>query len=219
MTIGEFYDGTIEASAVEEQSGYLVLRLKVIVEGEARYNNIFLTGKDGSLKTKVLDHIRTWAKNWDGSDPWELPNAIDGIQVRVKVDEREYNGRMYPNDGIFAPGGNGMVASSDADKAAMRSKWGAKFKAYAGSKPRPVVAAPASAPAPRPSAPAPAVRAATSSMDECFTAFVNGLGHEYKNGAEDNERWFAILESAVPGLSDRQTDGTPEEWGKVRAMI
>lgn len=218
LNVNEFYDGVIDSAVVDERGGYLRLNFKLIVEGETRYNNIFLTSRDGALKIRVLEHIRTWAKGWDGGDPFDLPQAIQGLEVRVKIGEREWNGKTYCEDGIFAKNANGggMTAISEADKNALRAKYGAKFRAWAGSTPKPVSA---SMPVKQPLPPTPKADMHKYTMDECFDAFTETLDHPYNNGSDDNDEWFAILDSVREGLSDNQTTATSDDWREVMKRI
>lgn len=154
------------------------------------------------------------------------------IILRALIEEQtsEFNGQVrteiriksiYPSKRGEAGGGK-----PPPDKNDLMRRFGSALRAghAAASRPAPAVAKPnAHAPTPpktasakKPTAPASsAVPAATSTMDECWTAFCNA-NKNVDEGTLGN-MWFDLLQKELG--HQKQESATPQEWGKIKAAI
>ena len=141
-----------------------------------KYKYYTLVNAQGVVSTKTIEGITKWSK-WDGTDPfwWTDTANVDAIgMVEITLTTQTWQGKTYQNVewvnevGHAASHGKSTITES-GDKAAIMAKYGAKFKAAFGGKPKVVpgvkkaVPSPAAKPAPAAKAapkPTPAARAA-----------------------------------------------------------
>ena len=203
-----------------------------------KYKYYNLVNAQGAVNTKVVEGICAWSK-WDGSDPfwWTDAANIEGIgMVEVTIKTNTWDGKTYQNiEWVNEPGHSakhsaGKITES-GDKAAIMAKYGAKFKAAFGGKPKavptakkparpaPKASAPAARPAPKASAPA--AKAACPYPDG-----TNGANKAWDEFAADNpnatqaeleERWFAAVDNHSDGKD--QADMTGRRWAEVVAEL
>ena len=211
-----------------------------------KYKYYNLVNAEGAVNTKVIEGICAWSK-WDGSDPfwWTDAANVDAIgMVEVTLATQTWQGKTYQNiEWVNEPGhsakhGGGKITES-GDKAAIMAKYGAKFKAAFGGKPKAVGTAPKAAPrpqgasaaparptpAPAPKAPQRAVPAAPAEAP----AYPDGMdgankvwdefstANESMPQAELQERWFAAIDRHSDGKD--QQDMTGEQWALVAADL
>ena len=214
-----------------------------------------LVSADGAVNTKTIEFIRAWAKNWDGTDPYWFTDAanIDGVgMVEVTLESKPgYNdpSKIYQNIEWVNPlGHNAKFASgkrevASDDRASIMAKYGAKFKAAAGSVAHapvakaPVAAAPAKAAvAPKSAASvaaAPARRVAPKAAPVARAQYGDGeagqaaVWEEFEKHADskgmskaDKEAaWFKAIDDETgdgsEGSGKDQSEITGEEWGKI----
>lgn len=216
-----------------------------------KYKYYNLVNAQGVVSTKVVEGICAWSK-WDGTDPFwwtDVANvdAIGMVEVTLKTapayndPSKTYQNIEWVNElGHSAKFSGGKITES-GDKAAIMAKYGAKFKAAFGGKPKamptakavptakkPAAAAPAakSAPAARPApkaAPAPKPKAAAPAaypdgMDGA-NAVWDAFGEANKGvkRADLEERWFAAIDKHSDGKD--QADMTGDQWAAVAAEL
>ena len=208
-----------------------------------KYKYYNLVNAQGVVSTKVVEGICAWSK-WDGTDPfwWTDAANVDAIgmvEVTLKTapayndPSKTYQNIEWVNElGHSAKHGGGKITES-GDKAAIMAKYGAKFKAAFGGKPKamptakavptakkPAAAAPAakSAPAARPAPKAAAPAAYPDGMDGANKAW-----DEFESANPDmpkgelEERWFAAIDRHSDGKD--QQDMTGEQWALVAADL
>ena len=145
-------------------------------------------------------------------------------------------GQTYQNiEWINEPGHSakhsGCKITESGDKAAIMAKYGAKFKAAFGGKPKAVPtakkpaasapaakSAPAARPAPKAPQPKPAPAAYADGVDGAnavWDAF-EGANKDVKQ-AELEERWFEAIDRHSDGKD--QADMTGDQWAKVAAEL
>ncbi len=205
-----------------------------------KYKYYNLVNAQGVVSTKIIDGISAWSK-WDGTDPfwWTDKANVDAIgMVEVTLKTQTWQGKTYQNiEWVNEPGhsakhGGGTITQS-GDKAAIMAKYGAKFKAAFGGKPKPatpaakpvVPATPKNAPAARPAPSAPTPKA-TATKPLAYPDGMDGANAVWdalqnanpgvKQG-ELEERWFAALDEVVPGKD--QQDVLGEEWEQVALKV
>jgi len=192
-----------------------------------------LISREGSVNSGIVNQIKEWAPEWDGTDPFwftETANtdAIGMVKVTLKT-EPAWNdpSKAYQNvkwiNALSGNRGSGRQSLQSGDKAAILAKYGAKFRAAAGSLPKPVSAAsltkPAAKPTPPPT-PAPVKPAPKSSspyqagldgQSKVWADFCNE--HNGEDESELSERWFNALDKVAAGKD--QADLTGDEWKAV----
>lgn len=208
-----------------------------------KYKYYNLVNAEGAVNTKVIEGICAWSK-WDGSDPfwWTDAANVDAIgMVEVTLKTSNYQGKTYQNVewvnelGHSAKHSGGKITES-GDKAAIMAKYGAKFKAAFGGKPKAVPTAkkpaPAAAPKAAPVAKAPpaktrpAPKASPAKAEAAYPDGMDGankvwdefsLANESMPQAELQERWFAAIDRHSDGKD--QQDMTGEQWALVAADL
>ena len=201
-----------------------------------KYKYYNLVNAQGVVSTKVIEGICAWSK-WDGSDPfwWTDAANVEGIgMVEVTLTTNTWDGKTYQNvEWVNEPGHSakhsaGKITES-GDKAAIMAKYGAKFKAAFGGKPKAVPtakkpapaakSAPAARPAPKASAPAPKPKAAYADGVDGANAVWDAFADANKDvkQAELEERWFEAIDKHSDGKD--QADMTGDQWAKVAAEL
>ena len=207
-----------------------------------KYKYYSLVNAQGAVNTKVVEGICAWSK-WDGTDPfwWTDTANVDGIgmvEVTLKTapayndPSKTYQNIEWVNElGHSAKHSGGKITES-GDKAAIMAKYGAKFKAAFGGKPKAVPtakkpassapvakSAPAARPAPKASAPAPKSNAAYADGVDGANAVWDAFSDANKGAknADLEERWFAAIDKYSDGKD--QADMTGEQWAKVAAEL
>ena len=208
-----------------------------------KYKYCNLVNAQGAVNTKVVEGICAWSK-WDGSDPfwWTDAANVEGIgMVEVTIKTQSYNGKTYQNiEWVNEPGHSakhsGGKITESGDKAAIMAKYGAKFKAAFGGKPKAVPTAkkpaPAAAPKAAPVAKAPpaktrpAPKAPPAKAEAAYPDGMDGANkawdefstaNESMPQAELQERWFAAIDRHSDGKD--QQDMTGEQWALVAADL
>ena len=210
-----------------------------------KYKYYTLVNAQGVVGTKTIEGIAKWSK-WDGADPfwWTDAANVDAIgMVEITLTTQTWNGKTYQNVewvnevGHAASHGKSTITES-GDKAAIMAKYGAKFKAAFGGKPKVLpgvkkaVPSPAVKPAPAVKAapkPAPATRAAkpapkpapardaagypdgTDGANAVWDAFADA--NKGAKQADLEERWFATIDKHSDGKD--QADMTGAQWAQV----
>ena len=195
-----------------------------------KYKYYNLVNAEGVVNTKVVEGICAWSK-WDGTDPfwWTDTANVDAIgMVEVTLTTQTWQGKTYQNiEWVNEPGHSakhsGGKITESGDKAAIMAKYGAKFKAAFGGKPKAVPAAKKPAPAHARPAPksAPVAKAACPYPDG-----IEGANKAWDEFAADNsnatqadleERWFAAIDNHSDGKD--QADMTGRQWAEVVAEL
>lgn len=208
-----------------------------------KYKYYSLVNAQGAVNTKVVEGICAWSK-WDGTDPfwWTDAANVDGIgMVEVTLKMQTYNGKSYQNVewvnelGHSAKHGAGKITES-GDKAAIMAKYGAKFKAAFGGKPKTVPTAgkpaPAAAPKTAPVAktvPTPTRPAPKTAPAKTACPYPDGMDGANKAWDEFNaanpdatqsdltDRWFEAIDKYSDGKD--QQDMTGRQWAQVMAEL
>ena len=114
-----------------------------------KYKYYTLVNAQGAVNTKVVEGIAAWAKGWDQTDPYWWTDsanvdAIGMVEVTLKTapsysdPSKSYQNVEWVNElGHSARFGGGTRAIQSGDRATIMAKYGAKFKAAFGAKPRP----------------------------------------------------------------------------------
>lgn len=181
----------------------------------------YLEKKDGSLNDYTVEKLKE-VFGWDGRDPFWLEEALpaDAV-VRLTLEAEAYNGKSVLKVKYIDrrdSAGNGAVTKATPDqKAAIRSKLGAKLRAFAGGTPavKPLVpngkpTMPARTPAPVPGC----------TQEEAWQAFVAGIAMPTGVDATAfqagiGNEWARILTEMFPGKNDENM--TPADWARVKA--
>ena len=205
-----------------------------------KYKYYNLVNAQGVVSTKVVEGICAWSK-WDGTDPFWWTDAANGgaigmVEVTLKTapayndPSKTYQNIEWVNElGHSAKFSGGKITES-GDKAAIMAKYGAKFKAAFGGKPKamptakavPTAKKPAARPAPK-AAPAPKPKAAapaaypdgTDGANAVWDAF--GEANKGVKQADLEERWFAAIDKHSDGKD--QADMTGDQWAAVAAEV
>ena len=214
-----------------------------------KYKYYTLVNAQGVVSTKTIEGISKWSK-WDGTDPfwWTDTANVDAIgMVEITLTTQTWQGKTYQNVewvnevGHAASHGKSRITES-GDKAAIMAKYGAKFKAAFGGKPKVVpgvkkaVPSPAAKPAPAAKAapkPTPAARAAKPAPKAAHAQAaaeypdgkdgMNAVWDAFSEANKDmkqsdlEERWFAAIDKHSDGKD--QLDMTGEQWANVAAEL
>lgn len=222
-----------DAATYESRNGALMLGvLWEIMEGD--WAGCTITSRDclvttaGQLMDKKIDLVREWAPGWDGTNlEWFKANypSFD-VEIVVERKEETYNGKteVRPSVSWINPPDGGGHGIPSGDARSLSAKFGAKLRAYAASKPRPVSppAQRARTPQNAPSAPqaqsgdaaAPAPTpepTAKELMEEAYQIHCNRTASLPKE--EQTKAWFEVVARITP-----RTDYAafpPEIWQKV----
>ena len=214
-----------------------------------KYKYYTLVNAQGVVSTKTIEGISKWSK-WDGTDPfwWTDTANVDAIgMVEITLTTQTWQGKTYQNVewvnevGHAASHGKSTITES-GDEAAIMAKYGAKFKAAFGGKPKVVpgvkkaVPSPAAKPAPAAKAapkPTPAARAAKPAPKAAHAQAaaeypdgkdgMNAVWDAFSEANKDmkqsdlEERWFAAIDKHSDGKD--QLDMTGEQWANVAAEL
>jgi hypothetical protein len=223
---GNYEAVTKAATVYENEKQKLILAVAFDVGGTEMKNRFVLVESDGVLNTVNIAKVREWS-GWDGIDPyWFIEAAKTSIKCMVKV-KMEPGFRdpttMYPViKWVNKAGCEGSALPEEADRRAVLSKYGAKFRAIAGPQPmgaqtkpqgatppqRPQTATPPQQPPTRPQ-----TTAAHATLEECWRLMQQ---HNQKLKPEQvTEKWYGFIDAT--GMD--QADMTPEGWDKVKASI
>ena len=217
----------------------LTAAFKLVCEGKELVHREWLELNDGTISDKTIKRLRECFPQWDGSiETLEQGFCVQDVEVEVTVENEQdqenadkwWTRVKYMNP----PGGGGRAATlpDKVSKATLVSKYGARFRALAGGAPavapgamagKPAArsasvtggAAPQAGPPIRPSTKTAEPAARPSSLEECWEALCKKHPDELRE--QVSERWFAMLEKVVPGKD--QADFSPEDWGRVLAVI
>jgi hypothetical protein len=229
---GKYKATAMSAKIVENQqtgtfSFVTTIRLDDVENTPEMDNWTCLVQKDGTASQMSYDSLRKAFPFWDGCDPIALAEQITAnpgqYQVEAALDYETYNNKQVLKAKYINPvgGGRGM---DDTARASFSTRYGSTWRAWAGStgtakpttppatkppKPTPPPPKPAGPPAPpKPTTPP------TSSEHECWNKFTD----ENRNlpEAEINAKWWEMVTKATGG---KVQDLTPEEWGKVLAVV
>ena len=204
----------------------------------------YLISKTGAVNTKVVEMLQKWAKGWDGIDPFWFADpanlaSIGMVKVTLETDtytasdgmQKAYQGISFINALDDVRSSNRAIESGD--KAAIMAKYGAKFKAAFGGKPKTVqAAATPAAPAAKPAAPmrpaaaparpAPAPTAPAKSAAPAYADGIDGANaawdavnaaHPEMAQKDIEDKWFATIDGICPGKD--QADITGAEWAQI----
>jgi hypothetical protein len=128
------------ASVYESEKGALVLAIMIkVADGVEMKSYHTLVLADGTINTRTVDNLKAWS-GWDGADPfWFMDHDLSGMDVEVVIaNEAGFTdkSKMYPKiKWVNPPGGSGGGMPDAADRRAVLSKYGAKFRAVAGGTP------------------------------------------------------------------------------------
>ncbi|MBR6734206.1 MAG: hypothetical protein IKL96_07385 [Kiritimatiellae bacterium] len=216
-----------------------------------KYKYYNLVNAQGAVNTKVVESICAWSK-WDGTDPFwwtDVANvdAIGMVEVTLETEpafndpSKTYQNIKWVNELGHSAKFSGAKITESGDKASIMAKYGAKFKAAFGGKPRAIAQKPAQRPqgasalparktaAPAPKAPvaAPArphgVAPAAQPAYSDGTAGANAVWDAFSDANKGvpnrdlEERWFAAIDKHSDGKD--QADMTGEQWAAVAAEL
>ncbi len=200
------------------------------IGGHELKHNFNLVLKDGTINTRTISFLKD-ALGWDGINFDALQHG-DYSQIPLEAvcenDEKNYTVIRYVNK----PGGKGgeveMPANTDARS--LNAKYGAKFRAISGGvpagkpvakAPAPAAAAPAPAPAAAPSAKVPPRRPAAAKPQGPISDEAACWEKACSLRPDDDEDAQAIFfwENISKVVGDKTAGITPEEWGKVMAVL
>lgn len=215
------YDAATKAATVYEKEGKLLLAIAFDVGGTEMKTYSVLVQADGTVNTATVGKLKEWS-GWDGIDPyWFVDNAPGAIACEVAVVlEPGFKdaSKMFPKiKWVNKVGGTGSGMPEMADRRAVLSKYGAKFRAIAGPQPTAVRNQPVTQPQ-RPvsqaaSNPPPRQAVAHATLEECWR-----LMQQYNQNLkpdEITEKWYAFVDAT--GMD--QADMTPEGWDSVKNSI
>jgi len=195
------------------------------VSGHELKAYFLLVQADGTINTNTVAKLKEWS-GWDGVDPyWFVDNAKNAISCEVVI-------KMEPGfkepDKLFpkiswvnkAGSGGGSALPEMADRRAVLSKYGSKFRAIAGPQPmgaqtKPQTATPPQRPQSTVTPPVRPVEQKTehATLEECWRLMQQ---HNQKLKPEEvTEKWYGYIDAT--GMD--QADMTPEGWDKVKASI
>ena len=203
-----------------------------LAEGMEVTGYFYLEKKDGQVNTVAVDALRT-ALGWNTDDPaWIQQTDLSGVPVQVKLANEEYNGKTKVKVQFLNPYGStagGVPKGDEKTHQNIRTRLGAKLRAYMGGTPapapkpapRPAQAAPAAPPkAAVPPAPTkPAMRAPlppkpaaqqTATMEQAWAEFTSHCTHEQWTQEAIEKEWFRIVAELFPGKQSEQLSGV--EW-------
>ena len=221
------YGAVTKAATVYEKEGKLLLAVAFDVSGNELKSYFLLVQADGTVNTNTIKKLKEWS-GWDGVDPyWFVDNASGGIvcEVVIKMEPGfKEKDKLFPKIAwVNKAGSSGGAAMPEmADRRAVLSKYGAKFRAIGGPQPmgaqtkpqgatppqRPQTATPPQQPPTRPQA-----TAAHATLEECWRLMQQ---HNQKLKPEQvTEKWYGFIDAT--GMD--QADMTPEGWDKVKASI
>lgn len=176
--------------------------------------------KDGTVKTKAVDNLKT-IFGWDGTDPlWFEGRDLRQVEFSVVVidepDQKDAT-KIYSKIQWMNPAGGGGPSAErpkTVDKATVATKFGSRLRALAGPQPMKPAAKsppPAAKPAP-PAAPAkPAEPVKTSTLAEAWDELCGAMAG--KTDDEIQAAWYEGLEKLFPGKGNELT---PEQWEVAR---
>lgn len=222
-----------DAATYESRNGALMLGvLWEITEGD--WAGCTITSRDclvttaGQLMDKKIDLVREWTPGWDGTNlEWFKANypSFD-VEIVVERKEETYNGKteVRPSVSWINPPDGGGHGIPSGDARSLSAKFGAKLRAYAASKPRPVSpptqrartpqnapSAPQAQPGGLPPTPEAKAKTAKELMEEAYRLHCEKSANITQD--ERTKRWFDL----VARVTDRKdyTDFPAEIWIKV----
>lgn len=209
-----------------------------------KYKYYSLVSAQGAVNTKVIEGLRAWSK-WDGTDPFWWTDranvgAIGMVEVTLKTapayndPSKSYQNIEWVNElGHDAKHGGAKITES-GDKSAIMAKYGAKFKAAFGGRPRTIAqkpvqraqgasafpARPTTPPAPKapvaaPTRPSEAYPDGTDGANAVWDAF--GAANKGAKQADLEERWFEAIDKHSDGKDQAEMSG--EQWAAVAAEL
>jgi len=177
-------------------------------------HTMVLVKADGTIQTKTTDTLKS-VFGWDGVDPfWLMDNSTDGACLRevtfeiVGGPETGDKGGQYFKSQWLNPLGGGMKTPVAANRESVMAKYGAKFKALAGS--QKAEARSQNLP-PVPKA-APVAPPQASTMEEAWA--VLNKAHPSKPAPAIEKIWFDTISALFPNKSN--SDLKPNEWGRLK---
>lgn len=235
----------VGGSIYETKTGNLTLVVEFVLtddNGEAYTNPdgtdcimrkwFTLVTADGSVNSNVISRVCEWA---EGFQPNSLDDFYDyftgdceklkslSVDVVLRTEPaRDGSGKMFQGIAFVNAkrrrSSNRIPEGAIGDKDKLAAKFGSKFRAVFGSKPKTVSAKPApKKPTPEKPEAAPAAKKATSSCDECWQKYLSSLPAGTDNDTRDGG-WFALLDKCGVGQKD-QDEIDANEWGTVLAAI
>ena len=209
------YGAKVTAATVKEyDTGSVMCRIRVDINGSQITGGICLIQKDGTLSERGFSDVKMLF-GWNGTD-WDFwakpPEEHAGPDVDVVIetktgDEGEYSSIKYIN----VPGSGGGAKLEAADAKSLAANYGAKTRALFGG--APAAKSPPKAPGKKPGPPA-AKKVDPSTMEACWDKFVEK--HAGKSETELYEIWPKNIHAAT---GKEQNDCTPEDWGKFMAVL
>jgi len=216
------YGAVTKAATVYEKEGKLLLAVAFDVSGNELKSYHVLVQADGTVNTVTVAKLKEWS-GWDGVDPyWFVDNAPNGIVCEVAIGMEpgfKDASKLFPKiKWVNKAGGSGGMPEM-ADRRAVLSKYGAKFRAIAGPQPmgmqtKPQAGTPPQRPQTQGNPPArPQATAAHATLEECWRLMQQ---HNQKLTPEQvTEKWYGFIDAT--GMD--QADMTPEGWDQVKAAI
>lgn len=231
---GEFNARAREFSVYETRNGALCLALLCAVtdgecQGDTTKHTMTIVKQDGTVQTRTVDTLKE-VFGWDGIDPfWFMDNAAalaeKAFTITVEMEQGVKDGVLqFDEQGqpiyyakvkwLNAPGGGpGLKMPDPADRRAIATKYGSKFRALAGGTPAkpPTAPTPPKPPGP-PTPPPPPKKAPVATLEEAWAA----LWDNNPGMAEDDAKKLWEMEIARNCPNKTAATMTPEDWGKVK---
>ena len=177
----------------------------------AKYHTLFkkdgsvMARRDGTSEREVLER----RYGWDLSDPeFSAESMSPDIIVRVKVEEKMFNGKIRPEIAIVMDGNGDQSEKPDAKT--IQAKFGKMLRATGSKIGRPS-SGPGAPSAPPCAAPPPAAPSGSSTQQECWELFLRA------DRTGNPDKWWELL-AQVNGKK-QQDEYSAQDWFNVACAI